>query len=254
MDFDEISSVVPWIELAADQGQDLQAVQWNTVAEAAGDVRLFKTHCWADHCPPFQRTIVVIRHPEDVLMSFYRFFEGWFFEPGTVSLDAFADEFWLARGVPPCKMQNASYFVHLISWYKQRNNPGVMFVCFEDLKENLEHEVTRIARFLPTNARRYDDPANIQTAVANSSFIFMKEHESQFDEHLSKLARNEACGLPKMAGMSQSKLKQGKVGAGKMELSQQLRDKIWQKWKEVVEPVTGCASYDELRQQLQKRK
>ena len=44
MEFEEISQVVPWIELEHDQGQDLEA-------EQVAPPRCFKTHCWYDHCP-----------------------------------------------------------------------------------------------------------------------------------------------------------------------------------------------------------
>ena len=75
MDFEEVSEVVPWLELAADQGQDLHAPQ-------PGTPRCFKTHAWREHCPKGARYIVVVRNPPDVALSFFRFFEGWFFEPG----------------------------------------------------------------------------------------------------------------------------------------------------------------------------
>jgi hypothetical protein len=78
----------------------------------------------------------------------------------------------------------------------------------------------------------------------------MKTHQSQFDEKLSKLTRNEACGLPKDAGMSKTKMSKGKEGEGKLELSDELREGIRQKWKQVVEPETGCATYDDLRKKL----
>lgn len=78
----------------------------------------------------------------------------------------------------------------------------------------------------------------------------MKAHASQFDEKLSKLARNEACGLPKNAGMTGGKLRGGKSGGGKESLSIELQERIHQKWKEVVAPVTGCETYAELRASL----
>jgi hypothetical protein len=151
MSFDEISEVVPWLELAYDQGQDLDAPQYG---HAQGSPRFFKTHAWERDCPKFSKTIIVIRRPEDVLVSFYGFFEDWFFEPGTISLDDFAQEFWLARGVPPTKMQNASYFVHLVSWYERRQDPTVLFLCFEDLLEDLEGQIRRIARFVSNDKVR----------------------------------------------------------------------------------------------------
>lgn len=79
----------------------------------------------------------------------------------------------------------------------------------------------------------------------------MKEHESCFDEKLSKLARNEACGLPKDAGIKKSKIVNGKVGRGKLELSDHLKELINTKWKTVLERETGCATYEELRKSFQ---
>lgn len=151
MSFSEISEAVPWLELAEDQGQDLEAPQYG---ENKGLPRLFKTHAWEEHCPRFPKTIVVLRNPDDVLLSFYNFFAGWFFEEGAISLDAFADEFWLSRGTPESKMQNASYFIHLLSWYRRKDDPSVLIICFEDLLDDLEGQVQRVARFLSTGKVR----------------------------------------------------------------------------------------------------
>eukprot|EP00959_Pyramimonas_sp_CCMP1952_P212021 4437117-Pyramimonas_sp.AAC.1 len=62
--------------------------------------RVYKTHLWYEHCPKGARYIWVVRDPLDVAISFYRFFEGWFFEPGEVQLDEFMEQFILARGNP----------------------------------------------------------------------------------------------------------------------------------------------------------
>ena len=151
MTFEEISEVVPWLELAHDVGQDLEAPQYGHDNDLP---RIFKTHAWEEHCPPFPKVIVVLRNPEDVLLSFYNFFEGWFFEPGSISLDAFANEFWLARGVPASRMQNASYFIHLISWYKRKDDPGVLILFFEDLKDDLRVQVQRVAQHISADKVR----------------------------------------------------------------------------------------------------
>ena len=92
----------------------------------------------------------------------------------------------------------------------------------------------------------------IELATERSSFAFMKEHQFQFDEKLSKQTRNEACGLPKDAGMDATKLKEGTSGHGKLVLSDEIRAAIMAKWMEVVAPVTGCKTYSDLREQLSK--
>jgi Sulfotransferase domain len=244
MNFEEIGQVVPWLELAHDLQQDLSAPQYG---EDRGMPRIFKTHAWQGHCPSGCKTIVVLRDPMDVAASFYKFFENWFFDAGSLSVEAFCHEFWLARGVPTSRMNNASYFVHLTSWYSCRDRPDVLVVCFEDLKDDLKGQVERVAKFISNDKHNFCQHEVIQSAVERSSFAFMKEHSYMFDEKLTKLGRNEACGLPKDAGMQDTKLNRGKAGTGKAKLSDELQQAIQQKWKDVVEPVTGCTTYNELR-------
>ena len=77
MDFDEITLVVPWLELALDLGIDPDAPQ---VAEP----RAFKSHLnWHD-VPKGGRYITMVRDPGDVLVSMYHFHEGWRFEAGSI--------------------------------------------------------------------------------------------------------------------------------------------------------------------------
>jgi hypothetical protein len=111
MTFDEISSVVPWIELAYDQGQDLGAPQWNAIAEAKlrRTAALFKTHAW-QYRHRFQRPLWCCGIPTTSWRAFIGF--GMVLNPVPFP-DSFANEFWLARGLPTSKMQNASYFHHL---------------------------------------------------------------------------------------------------------------------------------------------
>jgi hypothetical protein len=80
-----------------------------------------------------------------------------------------------------------------------------------------------------------------------SSYEFMRSHESKFDEKLSKLARNEACGLSRFAGMSKSKVHRGIVGSGLKDIPQSLVCEIDFQWKTIIEPVLGYNSYDQLR-------
>lgn len=253
MDFDEISSVVPWIELAFDLDQNLLAEQPPYGQENAYVPRLFKTHCWYDHCPKFPKTIVVLRDPYDVLVSFFNFFEGWFFEPGSIDLDTFAEAFWLARSVPDSKMQNASYFVHLVSWYNVRHGDDsskILFLFFEDLQDDLEREVRRIAKFMSNDHHNFNTENVVRHAVNHSTFNFMKQNQSKFDEKLTKRGRNEICGLPRNAGMCKSKVDSGKMGKGRSILSDNIIFQIEKKWNDVVYPVTQCKSYAELRLKL----
>lgn len=114
-----------------------------------------QTHAWRPHCPKGARYVHVSRDPADVAVSFFKFFEGWFFEAGHVSLDEFVRQFWLGRGRPASDdwMTNASAWDHLLSWWPHRNDADVHFISFEDLKADLPAEVARLAAFLGVEVR-----------------------------------------------------------------------------------------------------
>src|SRR5450432_1141955 len=112
-DFDDISRVVPWLETAAIVGLDLEAPQ-------RAEPRGFKSHLAYDAIPKGARYIVAFRDPKDALVSLYRFMEGWFLEPGAVSIGDFAGD-WIARCV-----DGHGYWSHLVSWWAVRDNPEVL--------------------------------------------------------------------------------------------------------------------------------
>ena len=67
---------------------------------------------------------------------------------------------------------------------------------------------------------------------------------------------NEACGRPADAGLARSgssaglKVRQGKVGANKAELTAAARAAIAAKWADVLGAATGHATYDDLRRSV----
>src|SRR4051795_10231924 len=100
LDFDDISRVVPWIETAADLGLDLDGAQ-------RAEPRAFKSHLSYDQVPAGAQYVVSVRDPRDALVSAYRFFEGWFFETGSIDMEALGR----ARFV-----EGRTYYTHLASW------------------------------------------------------------------------------------------------------------------------------------------
>eukprot|EP00051_Salpingoeca_urceolata_P014480 m.184496 g.184496 ORF g.184496 m.184496 type:complete len:127 (-) comp18099_c0_seq3:44-424(-) len=118
-----------------------------------------------------------------------------------------------------------------------------MIVFFEDMKADLAAVVERVADFmgLDTSAER------LSVATKHASFAFMKEHQLQFNESLTKKARNAACNLPADAGLrpGQTKVREGQTGH---QLPDEIREEIEAKWRAVVGEATGCATYAQLRQ------
>ena len=231
MDFREITQVVPWIELASDLGIDLDQPQ---VAEP----RAFKSHLGWDQVPKGGRYINVVRDPKDVVVSMYHFMNGWYFETGAISLTQFAwEEFMRNRGPH-------GYWSHLRSWWPHRNDPDVLFMCYEDMKQDLPGTVRRIAAFIGCAL----DAALFDIVVRQSSVDFMREHTHQFDDNLLREARDEACGLP--PGGDSSKVRTGNVGDHAQELSQNVIDELDVIWREEIEAQLGFVSYAALRAAL----
>ena len=238
-DFSEICEVIPCIELAHDCGINLAAPQ------ACGLRRCYKTHAWETDCPKGARYIVCMREPKDSAVSFFHFFEGWLFEKGSISLDEFVADFVLARGRPSSRLENASWWEHLLSWWPRRHDDDVCLLFFEDLKASLPEQIRRLAAFLGGDATAAERLAEAERV---SSFSYMKAHEEQFNESLTKRARNRAMGLPPDAGLGagEGKVREGKTGAAHEELSPETRNAIDRRWA-AVEQATGYASFAALR-------
>ncbi|XP_042910402.1 sulfotransferase ssu-1 isoform X2 [Parasteatoda tepidariorum] len=136
-----------------------------------------KTHLPFHLAPwsPDNKYIYVARNPKDCCVSYYHHtsripsnFSGTFdeyFEKFLAGLVEFGD-----------------YFDHLLGWYTHRNDPNVLFITYEDLKEDFESNTLKIAAFI--DDKKYAQPirehpeimANIKTY---SSFDFIKEAHLQ---------------------------------------------------------------------------
>lgn len=232
MDFDEITQVVPWLELAHDMGMDVNAPQ---VAQP----RAFKSHLPWDRIPKGGRYIVVFRDPIDALVSNYRFNEGWHFETGTISLSEFAD-YYMAR------KDGKNYWGHARSWWAQRERSDVLLLGFEHMKRDLATTVDRVADFMDAEI----DAESRAVATAQAQFDFMKRHADQFDDHLVQQTRDPACGIP--PGGQSSKVVRGESGGGAPLISPEVREAMDARWRETMTADFGLASYEDLAQQLSK--
>lgn len=229
MNFDEISGVVPWIELAHDMQIDLETPQ-------AGHLRAYKSHLGWDTIPKGARYIVVLRDPLDAMVSMYRFFEDWFFEGGTISLDDFADYF-LERS------EGRDYWSHAMSWWEVRARPDVLVLAYEHMKQDLPGAVAQVADFIDVA-----EPSVIEKATHQAGFAFMKAHGTQFDDHLTRIARDPACGLP--SDSQTSKLGTGKTGQGRPLVSERMHHTYAVRWRDTMGARFGLHDYPSLLEKL----
>jgi len=176
MDFDEICRVVPWINMAHDVGIDIYAPQ-------VAHPRVFKTHSTLDEAPKGGRYVIVVRDPGDALLSDYHFFEGMFFESGSVTLEAFARGSFIPR---------REIWRHILSFWDRRADEDVLPLCYESMKADLPRTIERVANFVGIPL---DDELR-EIVLRQSDIRFMQEHKEQGEDHLTRNARSAAMRLP----------------------------------------------------------
>ena len=241
MEFEEICRVVPFLERAFLEN----ALSSDELYQQTSmPFRAFKCHVPYHLCPEGAKYIAVSRDPKDVAVSYFKFLEGWFFEEGVVSADAFVQDVWLQLNKQDHSYLPGghSYWDYLASWWPHRNDPNVLWLFYEDMKEDLAQAVKTVAEFMgcPT-----DDPTYLQKVVKQASYDFMKQQADQFDARRSvREPLNVSLGIP-VGSKGAGYVHEGRVGAHKSSLSEDTLRAIDAKWKE-IEEIVGCPSYDEM--------
>jgi len=224
MDFDDISRVVPWIETSAALGINLDA-------EQKASPRAFKSHLAWGEIPPGGRYIVAVRDPKDALYSLYRFIEGWFFEPGSISLDDFAREFFI---------KDRDYWKHLGSWWPRRDDDDVLLMAFEHMKLDLSGTIERVADFI--DIQLHDELQKITEQQA--SLKFMQAHSDRFDDRLMREMSERVASLP--SGSDSAKVRVGSVGEHARYLSDDIAAEVDAIWQQEISARFGFPDYQAL--------
>ncbi|GMH38807.1 hypothetical protein BSKO_06705 [Bryopsis sp. KO-2023] len=244
MDYDCIENVIPYIEMAHDCGYtDLDKDQGYFP-------RMYKTHSWYPHCPKgAAKYVFVLRDPEAAGISFYHFFNGWLFDKDTLLMEEFLLGFYTALGPAKSILENASTWDIISSWYPHRNDSNVLWLHYEDMLDDLPQCVEMVSKFIGIGE---GDAELLDLVVKQSRFDFMKSHWEKFDERPMKTHFNWRWNRPSTAGTDgqNSKIREG--GRAKVELSEALKEKFDLKWHTTIKPVTGYASYKELREGINK--
>jgi hypothetical protein len=117
--------------------------------EALPSPRIFKSHMpyqMAIGGKPIEnpcKYIYIARNPRDVCVSYFHFesdksWAGNYDGPWEHWLKMFLDG----------QVQRGDWFDHVLSWWQHRDADNILFIRYEDLREDFEATVVRIARFL----------------------------------------------------------------------------------------------------------
>ncbi|KAF1375390.1 hypothetical protein PFLUV_G00219530 [Perca fluviatilis] len=135
--------------------------------------RLLGTHLHPDNIPKSfgakkTKMLVIFRNPKDTLVSFYHFTNSNPVLPTMQSWESFYSTF-LSGDVPW-----GSYFDHALAWEKRMDDPNVMIVTYEELKQDLSDGVRQISTFFGFSLTE----AQVQQIAERSTFTAMKENNS----------------------------------------------------------------------------
>ena len=106
-------------------------------------------------------------------------------------------------------------------------------------------------------AVKMDTPDVVAGAVERSTFAYMSSpaQRAKFDDHFVRSFVLPKMGLdPAKASTSVGKVRKGggRVGGGRAAVPPELRKRLEEKWSSIVAPVTGCASYEELKESIKR--
>jgi hypothetical protein len=228
MDFDDISRVVPWINMAHDMGIDIHAPQ-------VASPRAFKTHTPLNELPQGGKYIVILRNPHDALLSHYHFFENMFFEKGSIDITTFAREHYIP---------GHDIWKHILGFWDQRQNENVMVFCFETMKADLVGTIERVSKFTGISL----DEELRQIVLKQSDIKFMQEHQEQFEDNIIREKRFGALKLPPDGRLH--KVRTGNVGDSNMAVPDEIKKELDAIWQAEITPKTGFNSYEDLRKEL----
>eukprot|EP00058_Branchiostoma_floridae_P007959 XP_002593447.1 hypothetical protein BRAFLDRAFT_206592 [Branchiostoma floridae] len=112
--------------------------------------RLMFTHLHPKMAPPGLaapvnkvKTIVLLRNPKDVCVSFYHYLQKSPHLKSPESWEQHNKDFF--NGKMPF---SGDYFDHVLGWWKMRDDPHFLFVKYEDMKKDIRSSVKTIAAFL----------------------------------------------------------------------------------------------------------
>jgi hypothetical protein len=168
--FDHISQVSPWFERSLALGTRT-ADDFSRLPSP----RVFKSHLRPAWVPTPGRVIYVERDGLDVLVSYFHFYRSHLGFEGT--FDEFYERFMEGT------LQYRSWFDHVQAWRAAARDRSVLWVRYEEMKDQPETTIERVAEYL---GRPVD--AVVRAEIASMvAYDFMKAHESKFDpitEHL----------------------------------------------------------------------
>ena len=217
--FRSIFDVVPWLEWPHDDSD------WQTRLsefEKMDEPRLFKTHCLYEQTPGVDTVKIVLtsRDPRDCCISFFH------------HLNDLTDEIREKRGIKPPEsfdqyfeewMNFGAWFRNVASWWPHINDENLLWLRYEDLKQDFSSNIDRLIDFLGWSIASEQK----MRVLEFSSFAWMKAHSEKFTVH---------SGSDKPLFKPGGFIRKGQVGDYKNSLNEDQVTRIMARAKKDLEP------------------
>ena len=235
-DFDDQDKVVVWME----KGVEWFGLDPNTTPQAA-EPRLFKSHLPYGDIPAGGKMIYCFRDLKDVVVSAYHFMNTQILLHGRVSLPIFV-QVCVQVGFVIQMLET------LLVWWDHRHDDNILFLFFDDLKEDHPGCVRRIAKFIDIECSE----EILKRVVHTTTHAEMSHHSTKFaslaaiEFHVKKFGEK-----PPTEIVSKVRTSGGRSGDGQA-LPVEMQQYIEEKWTEIVTAKLGFKSLKEMRAALHK--
>ena len=208
----------------------------NSVIQPA-EPRLFCSHLPYEMIPKGGRYIFCFRDQKDALYSLCLFVETMLILRGRVPLPMMLNVFsalqWTANNLRK-----------LVSWWEHRHDDNVLFMFYDDLKEDHAGCVRRIAKFLGIDC----DEETVTRVVHSTTHAVMSEHHSKFDLHSMVFKIAEGVGEEPPSTFIGRVRKDGGMSGDGRNLPLDGQQQIDEEWRTIVASKTGHRNLKEMRE------
>lgn len=172
--FEHIHDLVPYVENSfMDPIASLENKQ--IASQAPTGLRVIKTHLQRSYLKfnHESRYIVIIRDPKDIIVSYYRFVNPlWKARVGlTYPLEIFVERFISPQFI------EGSWAAHLASWWAVKNEPNILLLTYNEMKENPSRCYQQMANVMNVSLT----PHQLYSVASQCEFRYMQSIGHKFD-------------------------------------------------------------------------
>ncbi|KAM4631694.1 sulfotransferase 1C1-like [Discoglossus pictus] len=156
--------------------------------ETTPSPRLVKTHLpyelvpksfWEQNC----KVIYVARNAKDNAVSYYYFDKMNKTQPDPGTWDQYADRFLHGE------MAWGNWFDHVIGWWKAKDKHRILYMFYEDMKQDPRREIRRVMKFLEKDLSE----EKLEKIYKHTSFQSMKENPMANYSSMPATVMDQSC-------------------------------------------------------------